>query len=84
MIYEKIRCMVCENTINAKLPSNNLTLQDKMWIVSRLYNWAGAQGEYGIFLCCEDCYKNAFDKSKGGKVGFLKDEYKKYAIKNNL
>lgn len=72
MVNETMDCMVCDNTIEAQLPHDKLSFVDKVWIVAREYNWVMGQGEFGIFICCPDCYPKAFDRSKGGSVGFLR------------
>jgi hypothetical protein len=78
---EIIKCMVCDNSVKTELPHEQLSLQEKAWLVARHENWAMGQGKYGIFICCPDCYPLAFDRSKGGSVGFLRAEYEKYATK---
>jgi hypothetical protein len=66
-----VKCMLCERT--EKVPVNDWLLAVFM-VVSRL-EWAMSQNKDGVFVCCEACYPEAFDLSKGGSVGFLKEKY---------
>ena len=77
-----LRCMLCQNT--TVIDISNFQSKEFYYIAdyaARKRNWASSYGAEGTFICCEECYPKAFDKSKGGEVGFLREEYKKYARK---
>ncbi len=77
-----LRCMICPNTTTVDI--SNFANKEFYFIceyAARKRNWAMSYGIDGLFICCEGCYSKAFDLSKGGQVGFLKDEYKKFARK---
>jgi hypothetical protein len=44
--------------------------------IARQFNWGCSWSKEGTFLCCDTCCDLVFDKSQGGRVGFLKDEYR--------
>ena len=73
--------MLCPNT--TEIDISNLWAQEFYYICEyavRKRNWAMSY-RYGTFICCEECYPKAFDLSKGGQVGLLKEEYEKLRIK---
>ena len=77
-----LRCMLCPNTTIIDISNfpNKEFYFICMW-AAKMRNWAMSSGVDGHFICCEECYPKAFDLSKGGLVGFLRDEYKKYSRK---
>jgi hypothetical protein len=63
--------MLCNNT-------KEIDYTDKYSAIHAIvvqYDWALSQNNDGMFVCCNKCYSKAFDLSKGGKVGLLRDEF---------
>ena len=78
-------CMVCGATVALDAPNavvktlpHPAPLFMRAEIAAREHDWAIGNGEYGILLCCPDCYPKAFDTSEGN-VGRAKPEYMKFA-----
>lgn len=68
-----VRCMICGCVESANLPDD---IDDEILAVKRVIrdnDWAGSFQKQGYFVCCPECYPNAFDTSVG-EVGRLKPE----------
>ena len=72
------KCMVCGTTVVLDVDWPDIPMSDRAWIAASQHNWAMGNGEYGILLCCPDCYPKAFDTSVGS-VGRVRPEYMKFA-----
>ena len=71
-----VKCQLCPATVTFSAPKA-WDYHTLVWVVSKEKNWAMSQSKEGIFVCCPDCYPRAFDRSKGGSVGFLRPKFKK-------
>jgi hypothetical protein len=69
--------MVCNKTIEVEQFSDDTI--SLFFATAMKYEWQVSNGEYGCFICCPDCIEIAYDPN--GRLGFLKDEWKKKAIK---
>lgn len=82
----KVKCFLCDATVAVDtseiLPGNR---NDPCYLAeaaSRQFGWLWSMGGLtvetsGWFTCCPDCFPKAIDRSHGGKVGHLKEEYEK-------
>lgn len=71
-----VSCMVCDREIPTDA---RLSFLQRASRAVRDHQWASSEGAHGFFLCCPTCYPAAFDLSKGGNVGFLRDGFRKFA-----